>query len=516
MDFVSARRDSRRFAAAVSVSIALAFAGVLAFAGRAQAAETLYWNNYGSGSGSFPNVSFASLDGSGGGELNSGLNAPEGLAYDSATNRLFVATGFGAERYILAINLDGSGASTFTAPGAPVEEPEGVVVDPATRTIYWENTAGNGSFVWAKLNGSAGGVLSTTGVTLNEACCRITIDPAAGRFYFVNNGRIDYANLNNTGGGELNLTGSTIEPGGEGLAVDAAAGRLYFLGDNSSGEGIGYANVNNSGGGDVPLGGAPMKSSWGLAFDPVLSRLYWGNEGNGEERTNAFGFVNLSGAGGGISIATAPVAYVEDPVIIKSPSGTGAPTITRDAANPAALTCSTGSWAPDSPGSFVYQAPRNYGYQWVQDGAPLADPTANMLIATQAGSYTCTVTATNQSGSTMQASGGVTVRAARVKLAVMPRKAKAKAGGVATFEVKALNQGDLQTGNTRICVEVSKKAKKALKTPKCKSLGSVVGATSKATKLKVKIKPSAVGIYQVKIQIKGSVGKAAKGKIVVR
>lgn len=516
MDFVAARRDSWRFAVAVSASIALSFAAMLAFATRAQATDTLYWSNYGGGPGSFSSVSFANIDGSGGGELTSGLNSPEGLAYDPIGNRLFVTTGFGAGRYILAINLDGSGAITFTAPGAPVEEPEGVVVDPTTRTIYWENTAGNGSFAWAKLDGSAGGVLNTTGVTLDEACCRITIDPVRGRLYFVNNGRIGYANLDNTGGGELNLTGSTIKPGGEGLAVDAAAGRLYFLGSNEAGEGIGYANVNNGGGGDVLLGGAPMNTSWGLAFDPALSRLYWGNEGNEEERTNAFGFVDLSGAGGGISIATAPVNYVEDPVVIKSPGGKAAPVLARSAANRSALSCSQGEWNGDSPGSFVYQSPRSYAYQWLLDGAPIANATANTLMATKTGSYACTVTATNQSGTGSQTSPEVTVRAAKVKLTAKPMRVKAKAGGVAIFKVKALNQGDLQTGNVRICVEVPKKARKALKDPKCKSLGKVAGATSKATRLKLEVKPSAKGGYRVEIVVKGAVGKAVSTKIKVK
>lgn len=516
MDFVAARRDSWRFAAAVSASIALAFVAVLASTTHAQATDTLYWSNYGSGPGSFSSVSLANVDGSGGGELTSGLNAPEGLAYDPVGNRLFVPTGFGAGRYILAINLDGSGASTFAAPGAPVEEPEGVVVDPTTRTIYWENTAGNGSFAWAKLDGSAGGVLSTAGVTLDEACCRITIDPIRGRLYFVNNGRIGYANLDNTGGGELNLTGSTVKPGGEGLAVDAAAGRLYFLGSNEAGGGIGYANVNNGGGGDVPLGGAPMNAGWGLAFDPALSRLYWGNEGNGEERTDAFGFVDLSGAGGGISIATAPVSHVEDPVVLKSPGGKAAPVVTRSAANRSALSCSQGEWNADSPGSFVYQSPRSFAYQWLSDGAPIANATANTFTATKAGSYACTVTATNQSGTGSQASSDVTVRAAKVKLTVKPKRARAKAGGVATFKVKARNRGDLQTGTVRICVEVPKKAEKALKDPKCKSLGKVAGATGKATRLKLKVKPSAKGGYRVEIVVKGAVGNAVSAKVKVK
>lgn len=254
MHFVSERRDRGRFVATGSALITLALLALLAFAGRAQAAETLFWDNY---SADPDNVAFANIDGGGGGVLNlgtAGIVGPEGMAYDTVTNRLFVADETGAGQ-ILAINLDGSGAFPFTAPGAPIEEPEGVTVDPASRTIYWQNVEGAGSISWARLDGSAGGTLNLAGATLNGPCCRIAIDPAGGRIYWVNTGStpnvISYANLNNSGGGDLNLTGTTVEPGGEGLAIDSAAGRIYFVGGTDQ---IGFANLNGSGGGG-PLHG---------------------------------------------------------------------------------------------------------------------------------------------------------------------------------------------------------------------------------------------------------------------
>lgn len=502
-----------------SALIALAFVAVLAFAARAQASETLYWDNYGFSPAS---IGFANIDGSGGGTLNLGsekIASPEGMAYDSVTNRLFVANEEGTSGQILAINLDGTGASPFTAPGAPIEEPEGVAVDPATRTIYWENVDGK-SISWASLDGSQGGTLNLAGATVESPCCRIAIDPVGKRVYWVNTpsgpNSIGYANLDNSGGGTLSLTGSTVEPGGEGLSVDPAAGRIYFLGGNSE---LGYANLNGSGGGDISTGTAPSKSPWGLSLDPSTGRLLWGNEGNGEnEFTDAFGFVKTDGSGaGGLSIASAPVYEPQDPVIIKSPSGTGVPVVSRNAAAPAALSCSTGGWAGDYPGSFVYQAPRTYAYQWLLNGVAVAGATGATFTATQAGSYACTVTATNQSGSASQTSTATAaVTAASVKLTVKPKKAKAKAGKLATFKVQALNQGDLATGNAKLCVKVPKKAKKALKAPKCKKLGAVGALAKKTTKLKVKAKPTAAaGNYKVTIQVKGSAGKAVKATVKV-
>lgn len=507
MNFVSVRRGHRPLAVG-SALIALAFVALFAFASRAQAAETVYWDNYG---GSPDSVSFANIDGTGGGTLNTGsqvVNNPEGMAYDTVTNRLFVASASGNQ--LLAINLDGSGASPFTAPGAPIETPEGVAVDPATGTIYWENTKGEGSIAWAKLDGSAGGVLSTAGVTLSSPCCRIALDPAAGRIYFINGSKLAYVNVNNTGGGELSLTGSTLVPGGEGLAVDDAAGRVYFL----DGSKIGYANTNGSGGGDVSLGSGVINGPWGLALDPSLNRLYWGNESNGKERANAIGFVGTDGlGGGGISVATAPVESPQDPVILKSPTGTGAPAITRSPKLPAELTCSTGGWGADYPGSFVYQAPRSLAYQWTRNGAVLGSG-PNVITATAPGSYACTVTATNQTGTASQGSAAVKVKAAKLKLSTK-KKAHAKPGQVVSFKLKAANQGDLQSKNAKVCVKLPKSAKGELKAPKCKSLGKLKGRGKKSATLKIKVLDSAGGTYKVTFQVKGAAGKAAKAKIIV-
>lgn len=204
-------------------------------------------------------------------------------------------------------------------------------------------------------------------------------------------------------------------------------------------------------------------------------------------------------------------------MILKGPSGTGAPAITRDAVNPALLSCSTGSWAADYAGSFVYQAPRSFGYQWLLNGAAIAGATGSTLTATTAGAYTCTVTGTNSVGSASQTStAATTVKAASVKLTVKPKMAKAKAGKTAKFTVKALNQGDLATGNAKVCVKLSKKAKKALKAPKCKKLGVVGALITRTAKLKIKVKPTAdTGTYKLKLLIKGSAGKAVKATVKV-
>lgn len=518
MHFVSARRDHRHLAMG-SALVALAFVALLAFAGRAQATENIYWDNYG-GPIEGDTVSFADITGSGGGLLNLGtakLNSPEGMAYDTVTNRLFIGSEGGpAEGEIVFINLDGSGGGVLNTGAAPIADPEGLAVDPVTRTIYWANHNAN-SIGWANLDNGTGGQLNTTGAT-TEGPYKLALDAVHGKVYWANEKAtpetISFANANNSGGGgNLDTTGAPVVEGVTGLSVDPAANRIYWL-DNGN-QRIGFANLApGGGGGEVNLTGSSFSEPYGLALDPSIGRFYWGNYGQGEEPANAIGFANLSGGFGGISPATAPVNGPQDPVILKSPTGTGAPSVTRNAKDQSLLTCSTGSWATDYPGSFVYQAPRTFVYQWTKNGQAIGGATAPTFEAKSPGRYGCIVTAVNQTGSAVQTGLAVNVKAAKLKLTTK-KKAHTKPGKVASFKIKALNQGDIQAKKPKVCVKLPKSAKGELKAPKCKPLGKLKGRAKKSVTLKIKVLPSAGGTYKVKFQVKGAPGKAAKAKIIV-
>jgi DNA-binding beta-propeller fold protein YncE len=516
LSLVSERRDSRRLAV-VFATITLAFVALLLFASRAQAVENIYWNNYSSDPDT---LAFADITGSGGGALNltgATLEGPEGMAYDSVTGRLYAAS-YENDQIVFA-NIDGSGGGVLNPAGAPVEEPMGLAIDPTTRTIYWTNTEGpgevEGSIGWAKLDGSAGGQLNTSGATL-DGPYRLGYDPVSGKVFWANSDppveSIGFARTNNSGGGTLDLSGATPPESISGFAVDSAAGRLYWV-TNSR---VSFASINGGAGGDLPLAGGAFNGPYGLAFDPALNRLYWSNYSNGEERTNVFGFVNLGGAGGGISVPSAPVDGPQDPIIVKSPTGTGAPVVTRDAKVRSALACSAGSWGADAPGGYVYQAPRTLAYQWTQNGAAIPGATATTLTVTTPGSYACVVTAANPLGTAAQTSAGVNVKASKVKLSTK-KKAKADPGDLVTFQVKIVNQGDLQSRKARICVKLPNAAKDDLRRPKCKKLAPVAGSAKRTAKFRVKVKPGAdEGTDKLTFQVKGTPGKAAKSKIIVR
>lgn len=517
LNLVSERRDHRPLAA-VFATITLALVALLAVAPRAGAVETLYWNNY---SADPDSLGFANVDGTGGGAVNlSGvaLDQPEGMAYDSVTNRIYVAAeSGGVNGEIVFANLDGSGAGVLGTPGVTVDTPEGLVLDPASRTLYWINggTSPEG-IAWARLDGSAAGLLNTTGATL-AGPYRLTLDPIAGRVYWGNTdgGKvgISYAHVNNTGGGDLSLAGATAPSDISGLAVVPSQGRIYWIDEDR----VSFASLGGGGGGDLDLAGGVFNGPYGLSVDPATNRVYWANYAAGsKEGTGALGFGNLTGGGGGINVATAPVAGPQDPLLLKSPTGTAAPAVVRNAKTRSELSCSTGTWAQDLPGSFVYQAPRSFAYQWTRNGTVVPGATAATLTATQAGEYACTVTATNHTGSAAQASAAVKVKASKVKLTTK-KKAKADPGDLVTFAVKIVNQGDLQSKKARICVKLPNAAKDDLRKPKCKKLAKLNGLAKRTTKIRIKVKPDAdEGTDKLTFQVKGTPGKAAKSKIVVR
>jgi len=482
----------------------------------AQGAELLYWTNYDENT-----ISSADITGGGGGLLNltgATLDRPEGMAIDTVTGKLYVASNGGpdSEGQIISVNLDGSGAGVLNTAGAPLSNPEGIAVDPVTRLVYWSNFNNGSSIGFARLDGTGGGALNTAGATLSGAT-RMALDPVGGRVYWVNSipnpQVISFANVNNSGGGDLSTTGAAPPTEITGLAADPAGGRLYLL-ENSTPDRILFANLNGTGGGDLTLPGSAFDSPFGIGFDPTIGRLYWGNYGNGKVETNAIGFAGIGGGGGGISIATAPVAGPQDPLILKSPTGTGAPAVTRSARSRASLSCSNGTWAADFAGSYVYQAPTKFAYQWTRNGVAVAGAVASTLNARTAGTYGCIATATNQAGSATQTSAGIAVKAAKLKLTVR-KKVAVKPGRLAKLKLRIANVGDVATGRAQICLKTGKRAK-ALKALKCKKLGPIPGGAKLAGTLRLKVSPVATGTYRVKLIVKGAPAKPAKARILVR
>jgi DNA-binding beta-propeller fold protein YncE len=378
---------------------------VLASAPEALGADRVYWGNGGNNT-----ISYANLDGSGGGgQLNiSGAtpSGPRGVAIDSAAGRIYWANQ--SNNTISYANLDGSGGGgQLDISGATPSKPTGLAIDPAGGRIYWTND--NDTISYANLDGSGGDQLDISGAPADRPY-GATIDPAAGRIYWGNLGThaglptVAFASLDGSGGGnELNISGATAnEP--HGVAIDPATGRIYWTNLDST---IWFANLDGSGGGgQFNTSGAHDAGGVGMAIDPAEGRIYWGNLGN-----STISYANLDGSGGGgqLNISGATASQSRFPALLRSPSGAGAPRIAGGSSAGSVLTCSQGAWAPDLLGSFLYRAPRSFTYQWSRDGAEIGGATHALYIASVPGDYRCRVTATNAAGATSQTSAPHTV-----------------------------------------------------------------------------------------------------------
>ncbi len=516
--------------ALIAAAATFAILALLAIAARARASETIYWDNYEANT-----MAFANIDGIGGGPLNTAgaeISGPEGMAYDPANGRLYVASY--ENNRIDWVNVDGSGGGVLATGGAPVEGPAGVAVDPRTQTVYWANDAPNGSIGYASASGGIGGALNTGAARVHEPY-KLAIDTGLNRVYWVSQGgEVSYANLNGSGGGDLSVPSAEAPNGWTAIDVDPAAGRLYFFNAPEEETYVSWLSTSGVGGGGIDISGAAINEPYGMAFDPSVGRFYWGNSGNEEERKGAFGTTTLvPGGGGGITVATAPVDAPQDPVILKSPVGTGTPQV---AASGTALSCSQGSWEPDYPGSYVYAAPLAYAYQWLVNGRAIPGATGPTLNATASGVYTCAVTATNRSGATTQLSAGAAVTVPkRVTPAPAPAPApppqptppsvrfrlvakhavKVRAGKVAVIEVKLANGGGTASGKVMVCAKLTKKAKKGLMAPKCFTVASVPAGGPAVAKLRVRSRKRARGLYKFPVKVGGAVTGTRIAKVKV-
>ena len=521
-----------RRVALIATAATFAMLALLAIASRAHASETIYWDNY---NASPTTIAFANVDGTSGGSLNLTnveepgteveISNPEGIAYDPANGRIYVASSGNDE--IVWVSTDGGGAGYLDTAGASVENPEGIAVDPRTQTVYWANDEPEGSIGYASAAGGGAGLLNTTGASIDDPY-KIALDTVNGRIYWVRQagGIVSYANLDGSGGADLPLQEAERPSGWTAINVDPTTGRLYFLEDAV----IYWVSTAGVGGGEVELEEPAYDEAYGMAFDPTGGRFYWANYGNGEKRENAFGTTTLTpGPVTGITVATAPVSDPQDPVIVKSPTATGAPQVTGSGTS---LSCSQGSWASDYPGSYVYGAPASYAYQWLQNGQAIAGATASSHTATASGSYACAVTATNRSGSTTQTSAATTVTIVHPKPIVAPtttpttpanlslelpkkKAARVRAGKVAVVEIKLTNGGGTASGAVKVCGKLTKKAKKGLKAPKCVSVASVPAGGTAHPKLRVKTRKTAKGLYKFTVVVRGAINGSTTAKVKV-
>jgi DNA-binding beta-propeller fold protein YncE len=369
----------------------------------ARAANRIYWGDCNSNV-----ISFANLDGSGhGGDLKTtGVtpDCPTGTAMDLLGGKIYWDDLGGNTISFARLNNTGGGGHLKTTGASTPSGPTGVATDPAAGKIYWGNNL-SGTLSFAELNNTGGGGdLSTSGATVSNPD-GVAIDPATGKIYWTNftNDTISFANLDGTGGGDLNTMGATVaHPSG--VAIDPANKKIYWANYGDPSHPISFANLNDTGhGGNLDVSGATPEGAAGVAIDPEGGRIYWANN----LVANTISFAKLDNTGGGGELKTTGASPPEGPgfpVLLKKPLATAGPKISGGSRVGSKLSCSKGKWAPDLLESFLYQRPVRFSYAWSRNGKRITGATKHSIIASHTGTYTCTVTAKNQAGSTKKTS----------------------------------------------------------------------------------------------------------------
>jgi uncharacterized protein (DUF2147 family) len=377
---------ARRFAIMLGVAAAGAMAFGALLPATASAADSIYWSRE-QGSES---VRQGLLTGANGAQTVFNDGSPCGIAANPAAGKIYWANW--NEGQIRVANLDGTGtASTlFAAPGGRLC---GVAVDPAAGKVYWANFDTNEIRV---------GNLDGTGTPLTlftdpggSHPSGVAIDPANNKIYWTNqdSNEVRAGNLDGSGAAQ---TLFSAEANPIGVAANPAAGKIYWTDLESGAVRAGPLGGSAAGAPQTLFSEAPNGPS-GPAIDPTTNKIYWTSWQSG----SGIRVGNLDGTGTPSTLFNGEGASLFA-ALVKAPVNTGRPAISGGAKAGRDLTCQNGTWAPDMLASFLFRAPASFAYQWKRNGVDIA--TGPTFTPNAAGDYTCTVTATNQAGSTLQTS----------------------------------------------------------------------------------------------------------------
>lgn len=517
------------------VAAALVACSLLAFAARAKAAQ-IYWLNQNV-------ISYSQLDGKKGGYLPAsvnGIHAGSGTAIDTAGARIYVSQE--ASNQIAWFSLDGSSSGLVNTTGATVDHPTDIAFNPATRNVYWANAVSPGSIGFASVDGAGGGNLAQSGSTAANLALptRLAIDTLHDRVYWWNESSKEFSWVTTNGqvGGNLTTPDMPISMAGAmgGIAIEpySTPEELYFVsneGDATAATaGIFFLNPL--------LGGKPEKLAkaytdknalepTGLAFDLAANRFYWANSSVDEDPLKAIGTATIFGnAALNDVFPQAPVHNPKYAAILKEPVSIAVPQLS--VLTGTTLSCSLGAWEGDHPGASVYAAPTSYAYQWRKSTTPIPEATTSTFTATESGSYSCQVTASNAAGDTTKTSPSTTISLPKAKQGETKRGAtgvsarlvsrkptRVKAGRTAVIKVNVINSGTATSAATKLCGVVSKQVKKALKPAACVTVRSVAPGHTTLAKVRVKARPKAKGTYGLTVAVSGATKGSLKAKVQV-
>ncbi|HEX5608493.1 MAG TPA: hypothetical protein VFX45_00200 [Solirubrobacterales bacterium] len=442
------REWKRRIGALASAATALVVLAISA--APAAASDAIYFYAF-----ERPTISRAGLDKTQTGDLAIPGGIPSnvhGIAIDAVTGRIYWNLG----NTIEFANLDGSGRGTLSTAGAVLSNAVSLAIDTAQRRLYWANSnpiAPTIGFASLGGSGSGSGNLEIVGATRPTAPLSLLVDPDRGRIYWADlaNNRISFAKLDGSGGGDLDTTGAPIaEPAG--LAIDAASQRIYW--SSRPARAFGSASLAGGDGEELPLLGTAQRPL-GVAIDPEASRLYW----SADKAPSMIGSIPFPAGGPSAPLFTSTSAPdgAFNPILLKKPTTFGLPVPVSPprTVHPGDRAACFASWAADAVEANLMRAPQTFAYEWLRNGVPIPGATEQAVLVTEPGTYTCSVTATNFAGSTTQTGVGFTATPGPTPPKAKPRLELVKVTsnrrkGTATLKLMVSGAGKLEVRGRKL------------------------------------------------------------------
>jgi hypothetical protein len=126
------------------------------------------------------------------------------------------------------------------------------------------------------------------------------------------------------------------------------------------------------------------------------------------------GTLNLNGCTAAVLLTLPATTRISSLWIVESPTTTADPSISGGSTTGSTLTCNDASWNTDISGARLSRLPdATRNYLWFRNGTVILGTGGSTYLATEPGSYTCTVSASNVAGPTTSSpSAGFTVTAA--------------------------------------------------------------------------------------------------------
>ncbi len=196
----------------------------------------------------------------------SGVQESYGMVFDTLRNKLYISD-YGAGK-IYQCDSDGSNLIVFRS---GLDSPNGMRVDYQLSQLYWDTS-----------NGIQRGDIGSSDVNQKEDFVTgqpndpdgIAIDAVNRTMYWVNyNGGVWKKNLDGTGEAE-------IIPLVEGGSLLVVGNRIYFDQYVASGD-IYLKSANFDGSGVAVLATGISRVVYGLAYEPLSKKIYWGDRSKG-------------------------------------------------------------------------------------------------------------------------------------------------------------------------------------------------------------------------------------------